>query len=408
MRDSGNLIALKDYARLHCVQRAGLRRALKRGAFKTAVKLGRHWFFDAAEPYPEEPGVRSYSRFTLTDRLALEKMLSVKTPVKHIAEALGKTQSAVYREIKRGTRDQLSSDLIPYRKYCADAAEADYRERVQLCGGQLKIGNDIAYSKRLEALIAKHKFSPAAALAQAKREGFKTQISVNTIYNYIARGVFLNLTQEQLPCAGRRKRQYGKIKRGKRHPAGVSIEKRPSKVNSRSEFGHWEMDTVHGKAETKGTLLVLTERLSRYELIFKLPNNKTAEVVAVLDKLKRQYGNLFCFVFKSITVDNGSEFADSEGLQRTVSEYLYSYTKVYYCHSYSSWERGSNENANKLIRRWIPKGTPIENYTHKQVADVQDWMNAYPRKILGWRTAQEVFNEHIAAIIYAPEYHIRV
>jgi IS30 family transposase len=88
------------------------------------------------------------------------------------------------------------------------------------------------------------------------------------------------------------------------------------------------MDTVHGSAITKGTLLVLTERLTRYEIMFKMPDNKTAAAVGCLDTLKRQYGNLFSSVFKSITVDNGSELADYAGLQRSIGEYLMSGTKI--------------------------------------------------------------------------------
>jgi IS30 family transposase len=392
------LTPLLDYARLHGVHCDKLRRALQCGAFQSALKKDRRWFIDPAELYPNKQGARTYSRFTYTERLTLEKMLKVNTPVKKIAAALDKTPSAVYREIKRGQCEQLTSELTPVVRYFADVAEERYRERVKLCGTALKIGNDIKYANYLETLVSKQKFSPAAAIAKAAEKGYATHISVNTFYNYVDGGVFRSLTRDCLPCGGKRKRKYGKIKKAKRPPAGASIEKRSDEVKLRQTFGHWEMDTVHGKANTKGTLLVLTERLSRYELIIPMTKCKTSSVVAILDKLKRKYGNAFGNIFKTITVDNGSEFADYLQIQRAVDGYLYSETQLYFCHPYSSFERGSNENANKLIRRWIPKGTPIEHYNSKQIAGIQDWMNSYPRKIFNWSCSKDLFDYHFKQI----------
>ena len=158
------------------------------------------------------------------------------------------------------------------------------------------------------------------------------------------------------------------------------------------------MDTVKGiRGKTKCCLLVLTERKTRNELTFKLPDQKAASVVAVLDDLEELLGDDFSNVFHTITVDNGVEFADFEGMQKSKKR-SGNRTSVYYCHAYSSCERGSNENANRLIRRHAPKGTDLDQLTHEDVKSIQRWMNNYPRKLLGYRTAGELFRKELALI----------
>lgn len=142
--------------------------------------------------------------------------------------------------------------------------------------------------------------------------------------------------------------------------------------------------------------MVLTERLTRYEIIMKMKGKTTAEVVRCLDCLERKVGARFQDVFRTITVDNGSEFMNTEGLEKSCRKKK-SRTTVYYCHPYSSWERGSNENANSIIRRFIPKGTPIDRYSDREIARIQQWINNYPRKILGNLTAQILFDSYLAS-----------
>ncbi len=159
-----------------------------------------------------------------------------------------------------------------------------------------------------------------------------------------------------LPRKGEQKPKQKQVKTASRPPAGESIERRPIEIFSRTSFGHWEMDSVVGKQKSKPILLVLTERLTRYEIIIPLPDKTAASVINALNELEKEYGYLFHLVFKTITVDNGSEFSDCKGMERSINGNI-KRTKIYYCHPYSSWERGSNENQNKLIRRYFPKGT---------------------------------------------------
>ncbi|HAG64483.1 MAG TPA: IS30 family transposase, partial [Ruthenibacterium lactatiformans] len=169
-------------------------------------------------------------------------------------------------------------------------------------------------------------------------------------------------------------------------------------VDKREEFGHWEMDSVIGqRGKSKNTLLVLTERKTRDEIIFKLPDKTAEAVVDALDALERKWGDMFKQVFKSITVDNGSEFAYCEELERSILGEG-KRTQLYYCHPYSSWERGTNEVTNKMVRRKVPKGTNFDSMTDAEVEEMENWINNYPRRIHGYRSAGELFEEELKKI----------
>ena len=186
-------------------------------------------------------------------------------------------------------------------------------------------------------------------------------------------------------------------KSASRAPAGESIEQRPEEIDGREEFGHWEGDTVYsgkGKRKTTRALLTLTERKTRKEIIIAIPNRKAETVVKALDALERKLGaRRFRAIFKSITFDNGTEFAAAEGLERSCVNKRMPRTKVYFCHPYSSWERGTNENTNGMIRRRFPKGTNFAAVTNAQIAQAENWINNYPRKILGYKSSEIVFRE---------------
>ena len=159
------------------------------------------------------------------------------------------------------------------------------------------------------------------------------------------------------------------------------------------------MDSVIGqRGKSKNTLLVLTERKTRDEIIFKLPDHTDEAVVAALDRLERKWGDMFRQIFKTITVDNGSEFADVAGLERSVLAEGEKRTHLYYCHPYSSWERGTNEVTNKMVRRKVPKGTNFDDKTDEEIEKIEDWINNYPRRIHDYHTAAERFNEEIAKL----------
>ena len=147
------------------------------------------------------------------------------------------------------------------------------------------------------------------------------------------------------------------------------------------------MDLVIGK-KGKAALLTLTERVSRQEIIVKIPDRKASTVRRAIDKIERKTPN-FKNVFKSITTDNGSEFMQYELLQKSCKCKGKRFD-IYYCHSFSAWEKGTNENHNRMIRRWFPKGTDFDKIKPSRIQAVEDWMNNYPRKLLDWKTPREI------------------
>jgi len=346
-------------------------------------------------------GRKGVKHLDYVDRLKIETLYAHKKTVKEIAAYLGRDLSCIYKELKRGYYERLTSDLLKVPAYSADRAQQDYDRKATAKGAPLKLGNNYRLAGFIESAIMKRKFSPVAVsfcIAQSKQV-FGLTLCPRTIYNYIEQGVFLRLSKKHLPRGGRTKRQERKVFSYRlKRPLCQSIEDRPKGVADRSSFGHWEMDTVVGVRKGSGpVLLVLTERATRQEIILKMREKTAAETVRCLNRLERQYGARFRKIFQTITVDNGAEFMDFEGMQRSCLSKI-PRTKIYYCHPYSSWERGSNENANGLIRRFIPKGTPLSDYTNTQIKHVEQWMNHYPRKILGGECSDTLFKRCLLAL----------
>lgn len=328
------------------------------------------------------------------ERYKIEVLLKEKMKPSEIAKRVGRSTRTIQREVKRGTVILLNTDLTYRKEYCADTAQNDYIDQSKNKGPGLKIGKDHKLAEYIEKKIVKEKYSPDAVIGEIKqkKKKFDTSICTKTLYNYIDQEVFANISNKDLPVKkNKKKRKYKKIRIPHKNLKGTSIEERPKHIESRKEYGHWEMDCVVGKYNASGNvLLVLTERKIREQIIIKMSNQKQKSVIKALDGLEKRYGSKFKEVFKTITVDNGSEFLDYEGMQRSINDQKDERTKIYYCHPYSSWERGSNENANKLIRRFIPKGHDIGRFTHKMIKFIQDWINKYPRRIFGYKSSNEM------------------
>ncbi len=348
--------------------------------------------------------LKGTKNLTYTQRLQLEYYFNQKLTRQQIADIMHIGIATVYREFRRGRYEhkvRTITDCVGDRyykdeiRYSADIAQAKYELGKTTHGPQLKIENDFEFVRYVEKRIIRDHISPCAVCGEIKRNKlFKTTISKTTMYRYISLGIFMNISMSDLPI-GQRKKKYRKPK-AKRPPKGTSIEKRPKEIAERNTFGHWEMDCVIGKQQTKNVLLVLTERLTRYEIIFKMPNKKTSSVVKCVNKLEYRYGKRFRKIFKSITVDNGSEFSDFKGIEQSI--YKGKRVTVYYCHPYTSCERGSNERINRDIRRLLSKGTDITPYTNEQIQAIQDWVNDYPRAMFEYASSAVKFAEQLAAI----------
>ena len=344
---------------------------------------------------------KGFHQLQWEDRLVIEKMLKVGDSKAKIAEALGVCKKTIYNEIKRGWTQQMTSDYEFIWCYCPEMAERKYQENLRAKGPELKIGNDYELADYLIAKIRDEKYSPEAAIGEAEVKGwpFKTHICASTAYNYIRGEIFGDeLTVSMLPQHGKRHQPERPAGSMPRKPAGRSIEDRPEHINDRSTFGHWEMDSVESCQGVSNTYIVMTERKTRWELIIPSPDKTAASVVAAIDGLEAKYGDLFPKVFRSITCDNGCEFADAAGIERSASG-KGTRTEVYYCHPYRPSERGSNENQNGLIRRHLPKGTDLSTVSYEETKRIEDWLNNYPRKMFGYLCSEQLFREEIALIL---------
>jgi len=345
---------------------------------------------------------RRYGKhLTENDRHKLEAMLKLKVPRMIIADQLGKNRRTITREIKRGRVIIVDSLWREKQVYSAEYAQQIYLYNASNKGASLKIGKDHKLAEHIEKKITEDKYSPAAVIGEIKEKNmkFNTSISIKTLYNYVDKGIFLKITNKDLPEKGRRRNGNSHPKRLRiSNPKGKSIEERPVEAEDREDYGHWEMDCVEsGKNTSLTTLLVMTERKTREELIKKMKDKTQMSVIKALDTMEAKYKERFPLKFKTITVDNGSEFLNTEGIEKSALNPK-NRTAVYYAHAYSSWERGSNENANKLIRRFIPKGSDIGKYSDKMIERIQHWINNYPRKIFNYKSTNDILLESGAVI----------
>ncbi len=340
---------------------------------------------------------RSYKTFTKSTRYKLEALYNAGVGVKKIAEELGYTYQAIYYELKRGYYMHRNTDWTETRKYSADKAQLSADINATAKGAPLKLGNDKEFASFVEDMVLKE-YSPGAILLFIEEHGlkFKTKICRVTLYSYIDKGIFLKVSNKDLLRKGERKIKAEKKKEAKKLPdIEHSIEKRSPEINARISFGHWEGDSVIGKINKGETVLTLTERLTRMEIIIKSPDKTAASTVKMFNRLERRIGSVnFRKIFKSITFDNGTEFSDTEGIE--FSPYTGKRrTTVYYCHPYCSSERGSNENQNGFIRRFIPKGKLISSYSDEYIQNVQNFINNYPRAMFNGENSTKRFNKEL-------------
>lgn len=324
--------------------------------------------------------IKKRRELTEKDRYVIEKCLREKCSKVFIAKLLGVSVKTIHREIIRGTVELKDYELRLYSRYSASYGQDRHKEQM------LRRGRKPSYIKHGELIEhirdkLRQKWSPDAIIGSLRLEGERT-VCTKTVYNWLIKGYIEGFRFK------RRHRKVTERKIAYRNPAAMRIDERPAEANERKP-GHWEMDLVVSGAGKNGSLLVLTERASRYEMVYLLRDRKQSSVLAVLNRLEQRHKGRFRETFKTITCDNGSEFLHSESLERSCI-YDGKRTELYYAHPYSSWERGSNENANKLIRKFIKKGEDISKLPVAYIKRIEKWMNNYPRRIFGYRTANDV------------------
>ncbi len=327
---------------------------------------------------------RSRLALTLLEREEVSRGLKAQLSFRVIARHLRRSPSTISREVRR------NGGRIAYRATLSDEAAWERSVRPKLC----KLACHPVLCRTISAKL-KRKWSPQQIAGWLKREhpdDEQNRVSHETIYRslYIqTRGVLKKELLAHLRATRSiRRSRHASLKRdglGQLKDA-VSIRDRPAAVEDRAVPGHWEGDLIAGSKNS--FIATLVERHSRYVLLVKVPNKDTASVIAALIQQSKRLPRE---LYKSLTWDRGKEMAGHQ--QFTVATDI----EVYFCDPHSPWQRGSNENTNRLLRQYFPKGTDLSQHSQAKLSAVARQLNERPRKTLQYQTPAERFAECVAA-----------
>lgn len=325
---------------------------------------------------------KQYTQLTINEREQLNFMLWDRLSIRQIAKELNRSPSTISREIKRNTP-------AIRRRYTPHLAQEKYQLRKVTARQRPRLKDPQVVN--YVTMKLKEDWSPEQIAGKWNKNHKKLTISHEAIYQYIYTNSNPGDENDLRPYLRRkhkrRKRKYILFKQEKTTiPNRIPIDLRPSEVDKRKTIGHWEGDSIVSRKSTAG-LSTLTERKSLLVKITKL-NRKTKEETtnAVIKRL----GGYPEGLRQTLTLDNGTENAGHEKITDIIK------IKCYFAHPYHSWERGTNENLNGLIRQYFPKGTDFAKVTEEEVKYVEDMLNNRPRKKLDYLTPNEVFNRAVA------------
>lgn len=313
---------------------------------------------------------------TLVERVKIEMYHEQGMSATGIASTLGRCVTTITRELQRNSTA---------RGYRAERAHRMYLERRRSCRPAEKL-RSLRLRHYVIEKIRDEEWTPeqvAGRLPLDFPDDPHMRISHEAIYQAIYTQDSLRFLIVYLPQARpkRRKRGQGKTRRGPSIPNRVGIDQRPPEADTRTDPGHWEGDLVVGK-NNDGFLVTLAERTSRILCAVKATTKKAGEVAQAVIEALLDYPPSW---LKTLTFDNGTEFALHERMTQALP------LRVYFADPYSAYQRGTNENTNGLVRRYLPKGTSFAELTQRQLDSIVEQINNRPRKCLGYRTPNEVF-----------------
>lgn len=319
------------------------------------------------------------------DRGAIQHLKHLGYSNRAIAREIGCTPTTIGNELRRGTPPRRSNKgRAP--GYSAKRGHAVYRANRTRSHKPHKLNCSGPFAAWVVKQVREYHWSLDACVGYAKLHGLFSAselVCTKTLYNELWAGR-LPLTLFELPEVLKRRRYKSKNRLNKRI-LGNSIELRPEIAAKREEEGHWEGDTVVGlRSGKESVVLTLIEKKTENYLAIRIPDKTSRAVMAAMRVLRDEYGDRFGQVFKTITVDNGSEFADFAQVAQWGAE-------VYFAHPYTSWERPQNERHNGLFRQYVPKGVSIEKFSEEEILAFADELNGRPRRKLGYRTPEELF-----------------
>lgn len=329
------------------------------------------------------------------DRCEIKALHKQGYSYRQIAKALNCSPSTVGYELKRGTATKTTHRGRP-TEYVPSRGQAVYYENRKRSGRKQRITSESLFAIWVAEQVKKANWSLDVCAGYAKKHNLFTEeelVCAKTLYNALNQSR-LPLSLFDVPELLSRKKSKPKQAKNVRI-FGRSIDERPDIVKLHLEIGHWEIDTIVGKRKGKeAVVLTLVEKVAHKFIAIKIRRKDVASVKAALRSFKIYYGSQFATVFKTITADNGTEFAELSQLERYG-------IMVYFAHPYSSYERAQNERHNRIFRKYVPKGKSIENYSAEQILWFAEDMNSLPRKSLGYDTPDDLFEAYLDTVYAA-------
>ena len=342
---------------------------------------------------------KQYKHLNIKERVMIETIMKEqlevygKVNITSIAKKLNRSKSTISREIRRNrfvvvtevfNKDSIfkKKKVITFEYESTEANEKALKKQKEKGTSRIKLLYNKQLIKEVNRLLKEEGKSPdIVAYKIRENKTFNVKVSTNTIYDGIRKGYLEVSTKDRKRMKDKSRRcrvERNKIPESKKDR---SIELRPDYINNRKEFGHFEMDLVLGK-QGKDTecLLTLTERKTRFEIVIKLNNKSSSEVIRAINSIKEHLKGYSSEIFKSITTDNGSEFSRYEEIEEILG------TMIYFCHPGASYEKGTNERHNGMLREYIHKGSDISKYSAEDLDRIVSKLNDLERKKLNYYT----------------------
>ena len=342
---------------------------------------------------------KQYKHLNIKERVMIETIMKEqlevygKVNITSIAKKLNRSKSTISREIRRNrfvvvtevfNKDSIfkKKKVITFEYESTEANEKALKKQKEKGTSRIKLLYNKQLIKEVNRLLKEEGKSPDIVAYKIRENNtFNVKVSTNTIYDGIRKGYLEVSTKDRKRMKDKSRRcrvERNKIPESKKDR---SIELRPDYINNRKEFGHFEMDLVLGKqGKDKECLLTLTERKTRFEIVIKLNNKSSSEVIRAVKSIKEHLNVYSSEIFKSITTDNGSEFSRYEEIEEILG------TMIYFCHPGASYEKGTNERHNGMLREYIPKGSDISKYSAEDLDRIVSKLNDLERKKLNYYT----------------------
>ncbi len=332
--------------------------------------------------------MKQYQQLSIEEREKIQSGLWEGKPLRDIARSLDRSPSTISRELRRNIVGER-------RRYVPRLAEERAQKRIQERGRRERLKDQVIREYVIQKL-REEDYSPEQIAGTLSTEHGGRTISPEAIYQFI----YAQYERDGYGrCVGEDLRMYLKRRHKVRKPKflpfkeekgpvknRVFIDVRPKEADERVILGHWEGDSMVSRQSLAG-LNTLVERVSGFLFITKIKDTTAEETTKTVIK---RFKSIPKDLRKTMTVDNGHENAGHERVEREIG------TKIYFAHPYHSWERGTNENTNGLIRWYLPKRTDFATVSEERIQEIEYRLNTRPRKRLGWKTPLEIFNQGVA------------